>query len=164
GQPSYGDVGSVVVAASERRRVRLAGRVDPSRTICFLDDMGDTAGSQDRGEPALGAPVLLVAGRQPRRRRPDGRQISAGRLARLRTISTAASAGRSVSARRPPNVVLLVMESVAARWAGLNGGLYDTTPILRAESSHGLVFDNFYAHIGRSSNSLAAILMSTYPK
>jgi phosphoglycerol transferase MdoB-like AlkP superfamily enzyme len=53
---------------------------------------------------------------------------------------------------------------VAARWAGLNGGLYESTPELAAESAHALVFDNFYAHIGRSSNSLAAILLSAYPK
>jgi phosphoglycerol transferase MdoB-like AlkP superfamily enzyme len=67
-------------------------------------------------------------------------------------------------ARRPPNVIVLVLESVAARWASLNGGVYESTPSLRAESSQALVFDNFYAHIGRSSNSLAAILMSVYPR
>src|SRR5262249_48534216 len=81
----------------------------------------------------------------------------------IRTISTTA-AGRTAPARRPPNVILIVLESVAARWAGLNRGPYDWTPTLKAESSHALVFDNFYAHIGRSSNSLAALLMSTYPK
>ena len=61
-------------------------------------------------------------------------------------------------------MILVVLESVAARWASLNGGLYDSTPNLNAESARGLVFDNFYAHIGRSSNSLVAILLSTYPK
>ena len=66
--------------------------------------------------------------------------------------------------RRPPNVILIVLESVAARWAGLNHGPYDSTPHLAAESSRGIVFDNFYAHIGRSSNSLASILLSAYPK
>ncbi|MDO8793059.1 MAG: sulfatase-like hydrolase/transferase, partial [Vicinamibacterales bacterium] len=72
--------------------------------------------------------------------------------------------GRKVAAPRPPNVILVVLESVAARWAGLNGGPYDSTPVLRAESAHALVVDNFYAHIGRSSNSLAAMLLSAYPK
>jgi arylsulfatase A-like enzyme len=73
--------------------------------------------------------------------------------------------GRKVAAApRPPNVIFVVLESVAARWAGLNGGLYDSTPVLKAESAHALVADNFYAHIGRSSNSLAAILLSAYPK
>ena len=66
--------------------------------------------------------------------------------------------------RRPPNVVLVVLESVAARWTSLYGSRYETTPTLLAEAGRGLVFDNFYAHIGRSSNSLAAMLLSAYPK
>jgi phosphoglycerol transferase MdoB-like AlkP superfamily enzyme len=75
-----------------------------------------------------------------------------------------ARSSRLLAARRPPNVILIVLESVAARWAGLNRGPYDSTPNLRAESARGLVFDNFYAHIGRSSNSLGSILLSTFPK
>ena len=65
---------------------------------------------------------------------------------------------------QPPNVVLVVLESVAARWTGLHGGVYDTTPMLLEEASRGVVFDSFYAHIGRSSSSLVAILMSMYPR
>lgn len=67
--------------------------------------------------------------------------------------------------RKPPplNVVMIVLESVGARWTTLNGA-YRTTPTLAAESAHGLTFNNFYAHIGRSSSSLAAILLSKYPK
>ncbi len=66
---------------------------------------------------------------------------------------------------RPPNVILIVLEAVAARWTSLNGGLYtDSTPVLAAEAAHGIVFENVYAHIGRSSDSLAAILMSVNPK
>jgi arylsulfatase A-like enzyme len=64
----------------------------------------------------------------------------------------------------PPNVILVVLESVAARWTSLGNARYETTPTLTAEAGHALVYDNFYAHIGRSSNSLAAILLSTYPK
>jgi lipoteichoic acid synthase len=79
-----------------------------------------------------------------------------------RTLATAVP--RLSAARRPPNVILVVLESVAARWASLNHGAYDSTPNLRAESARGLVFDNVYAHIGRSSNSLGAILLSTFPK
>jgi arylsulfatase A-like enzyme len=75
-----------------------------------------------------------------------------------------AGAVRLLAARRPPNVILIVLESVAARWAGLNHGPYDSTPTLKAEAARGIVFDNFYAHIGRSSNSLGSILLSTYPK
>jgi arylsulfatase A-like enzyme len=66
--------------------------------------------------------------------------------------------------RRPPNVVLIVLESVAARWTSLHGGQYETTPRVLAEAGRGIAFDSFYAHIGRSSNSLAAILLSAYPK
>src|SRR5207237_814048 len=60
---------------------------------------------------------------------------------------------RAAAARRPPNVILVVLESVAARWTGLNNPTYRTTPVLEAESAHGVVFNNFYTHIGRSSNS-----------
>jgi arylsulfatase A-like enzyme len=78
--------------------------------------------------------------------------------------SARARGGRPTASRRSPNVVLVVLESVAARWASLNGGPYTTTPRLAAEASRGVVFENFYAHVGRSSNSLAAMLMSVYPK
>ena len=61
-------------------------------------------------------------------------------------------------------MILVVLESVAARWTSLGNARYETTPTLTAEAGHALVYDNFYAHIGRSSNSLAAILLSTYPK
>src|SRR5205807_42423 len=72
-------------------------------------------------------------------------------------------ARRAAPPPRPPNVILIVLESVATRWTSF-GGLFDSTPALVAESSRGLVADNFYAHIGRSSNSLASILLSVYPK
>lgn len=80
----------------------------------------------------------------------------------LRRAVTPLRAG--APAERPMNVVLVVLESVGARWTSLSGGLYDTTPTLKAEARNALVVDNFYAHIGRSSNSLAAMLLSTYPK
>ena len=71
---------------------------------------------------------------------------------------------RAIAARRPPNVVLIVLESVAARWTSLHNPLYATTPTLKAESARSAVADNFYAHIGRSSNSMVAMLLSAYPK
>ena len=82
----------------------------------------------------------------------------------LRRLAGPAQNVQPAAAGRPLNVVLIVLESVAARWTGLSGGLYDTTPNLKAESARSLVFGNFYAHIGRSSNALGAILLSTYPK
>jgi lipoteichoic acid synthase len=71
---------------------------------------------------------------------------------------------RTSASRRPPNVILIVLEAVAARWTSLDSSLYKTTPNLQAEAAGALVFDNFYAHIGRSSNSLIAMLLSAYPK
>jgi arylsulfatase A-like enzyme len=71
---------------------------------------------------------------------------------------------RARQAAAPPNVIVVVLEAVAARWTSLGNARYQTTPTLGAEAAHALVFENFYAHIGRSSNSLAAILLSTYPK
>jgi arylsulfatase A-like enzyme len=71
---------------------------------------------------------------------------------------------RKVVVRRPPNVIVVVLEAVAARWASLNGGLYDSTPTLKTESARALVAENFYAHIGRSSSALVAMLLSAYPK
>jgi arylsulfatase A-like enzyme len=72
---------------------------------------------------------------------------------------------RGPAVRQPLNVILIVLESVGARWTSLHNPLYEgTTPSLVAESSRALVFNDFYAHIGRSSNSLASILLSTYPK
>lgn len=66
--------------------------------------------------------------------------------------------------RKPPNVVVVVLESVASRWTSLGGRGYETTPTLQAEAAQSIVFDNFYAHIGRSSNSLSAMLLSLSPK
>jgi phosphoglycerol transferase MdoB-like AlkP superfamily enzyme len=64
---------------------------------------------------------------------------------------------------RPLNVLVIVLESVAERWTSF-GGIYDTTPNLVKEAGRGLMVDHFYAHVGRSSNSLAALLLSVYPK
>jgi len=84
---------------------------------------------------------------------------------RVRPARLVTSPGRSIAKlQTPPNVILVVLESVAARWTSLGNAHYQTTPTLTAEAGHALVYDNFYAHIGRSSNSLAAILLSTYPK
>jgi arylsulfatase A-like enzyme len=96
---------------------------------------------------------------------PNVRQADIASLpARVIRRATAALDVRAIAARRPPNVVLIVLESVAARWTSLHNPLYATTPTLRAESARSAVADNFYAHIGRSSNSMVAMLLSTYPK
>jgi len=96
---------------------------------------------------------------------PNLRQVQKVSLAsKVIRRATAALDVRALAAPRPPNVVLIVLESVAARWTSLHNPLYATTPTLRAESARSAVADNFYAHIGRSSNSMVAMLLSTYPK
>ncbi|HEY1911602.1 MAG TPA: sulfatase-like hydrolase/transferase [Vicinamibacterales bacterium] len=82
----------------------------------------------------------------------------------LRRKPPVARVSRASAPRRAPNVILLVLESVAARWTGISGGAYDTTPTLQSELARSLVGENFYAHVGRSSNSLASILLSVYPR
>ena len=96
---------------------------------------------------------------------PKVRQARTASLAsRVIRRATATLDVRAIAARRPPNVVLIVLESVAARWTSLHNPLYATTPTLQAEAARSAVADNFYAHIGRSSNSMVAMLLSTYPK
>ena len=96
---------------------------------------------------------------------PTARKAKTASLS-SRVISRARAAldVRATAARRPPNVILIVLESVAARWTGLHNPIYETTPILKTEAARSAVVDNFYAHIGRSSNSMVAMLLSTYPK
>ena len=117
--------------------VRAAMRDD---TVRLADSFGE-ADLVDFTPPAPRAPAVTKAVRVVARSRRDRARAAA-----------------------PPSVILVVLEAVAARWTSLGNARYDTTPTLGAEARHALVFDNFYAHIGRSSNSLAAMLLSTYPK
>ena len=63
----------------------------------------------------------------------------------------------------PRNVILLVLETTGTRYLGLYGSKYDTTPNLVRESRHALVYDDFYCHVGLTSNSMAAITLSLFP-
>lgn len=64
---------------------------------------------------------------------------------------------------RPKNVLVVVLESTGAKYLGLYGSPYPTTPHLEAEAAHALVFDAFYAHVGLTANSLVALGLSVYP-
>ncbi len=68
-----------------------------------------------------------------------------------------------VGAGRPRNVIVIVLESVGAKYLGLFGSRYDTTPCLAAESAHALVFDNFYSHLGYTYCSFMAINFGLHP-
>ncbi len=71
---------------------------------------------------------------------------------------------RVAAAQRPKNVILVVLESVSAKWLEPYDSPYPATPFLDAEAKHALVFDAFYAPAGRSSDSLAALLLSVHPR
>lgn len=64
---------------------------------------------------------------------------------------------------RPKNIVLIVMESVGARYLSLYGSQFDTTPNLVAEQKHALVFRNYYAPVGWTAYSLIALVLSQRP-
>ena len=63
----------------------------------------------------------------------------------------------------PKNVILIVLESVGTQYLSLYGSSYDTTPTLVEEAAHALVFENFYAHVPRTSFSFMALNFSIYP-
>lgn len=74
------------------------------------------------------------------------------------------AAGDSLPAGpRPRNVLVVVLESTGSRYLSLYGSPYPTTPNLVAEARHAFVYDNFYAHVGLSANSLTALGLSVYP-
>ncbi len=62
------------------------------------------------------------------------------------------------------NVILLVLESLSARSLEIYGSPYPAMPNLTREADRALVFDNFYSTAARSSDSLAAILLSIQPR
>lgn len=65
--------------------------------------------------------------------------------------------------RPPRNIIVVVLESTAARYLSLYGSPYDTTPNLVAESHHALVFDRFYANVGYTYRSMVPLAFSIYP-
>jgi arylsulfatase A-like enzyme len=135
-----------VLASTSWQAIGAGERVVQLSQQFPAQDLADFEPIGQRAEP------LRIAPRQPAIRNPHV------------AIRNPRPALRSPqSAIRPPNVILLVLESVALRWTSF-GGRYDTTPVLKAEAAHATVFDNIYAHVGRSSNSLAAILLSVYPR
>ena len=62
-------------------------------------------------------------------------------------------------------MILIVLESVAARWTGLNGGPYDTTPTLKAEVGARRSCSTTSTRTSAAARTRSvAILLSTYPK
>jgi arylsulfatase A-like enzyme len=67
------------------------------------------------------------------------------------------------SVRRPQNVIEIVLESTGARYMSLYGSPYKTTPNLEAAAAQALVYDNFYANVGFTANSLFVLTLSQHP-
>jgi arylsulfatase A-like enzyme len=65
--------------------------------------------------------------------------------------------------RGPKNVIVVVGESVGAKYLSLYGGKLKTWPRMEAEAAHSLVFRNFYSHIENTSDALFAMTLSHFP-
>jgi arylsulfatase A-like enzyme len=64
----------------------------------------------------------------------------------------------------PPNVILLVLESVGANYLQAFGGEYANTPELLKLADRAWFFDAAYAQCPSSAKSLVALLSGTYPR
>ena len=75
--------------------------------------------------------------------------------------------GPSPTARRANgrvrNVVLFVLESVAASYTGPYGARFGATPRLDSALDRAATFTNVYAHCPTTPSSLASLLLSLYP-
>jgi arylsulfatase A-like enzyme len=89
---------------------------------------------------------------EQRRPQPPSGQLPAARL-------------KSLPAKRPQlNVVVVVLESVGARFLHLYGAPWSNTDTLEQLAERGVVFDNVYAHASLTAESIVAINSSVYPR
>jgi arylsulfatase A-like enzyme len=85
------------------------------------------------------------------------------------TVAERSSGRADDGRRRAPdaggvrNVVVVVLESVAAQYVGAYGATYGVTPELDTLRRSGRLYANIYAHGPSTTNSLLAILLSIYP-
>ncbi len=61
------------------------------------------------------------------------------------------------------NVVFIVLESTGTQFMELYGSPYPTTPCLKAEARHSLVFRNIYSNQGSTLHAMMTLLLSLYP-
>ncbi len=64
---------------------------------------------------------------------------------------------------RTPNIVLVTIESLSAKYLGSNGGAHNLTPYLDELRKQSLYFNNFYATGTRTDRGLEAITLSIPP-
>jgi len=103
----------------------------------------------------LAAPPVLLPREFPVEYLDDFRTVA------QRPRRAVASATRPAGA--PVNVIVIVGESLGARYMSIYGGRWPTTPNLEAEASCAMVFTSYYAHITNTPNALVAMLLSVYP-
>jgi arylsulfatase A-like enzyme len=63
----------------------------------------------------------------------------------------------------PLNVVLIVMESIGAKWLRLYGAPYQNSPEIERLAERGAVFSRVYASAPNTSSAMAALFCSVYP-
>jgi len=78
-------------------------------------------------------------------------------------LPVSAEAGTKARSLRSPNVVMVVMESVGARYLGIYGAPFADTPELARMAAHAAVFDNVYVGQAMSNNAIGGLLCSIYP-
>lgn len=61
------------------------------------------------------------------------------------------------------NVIVVVLESVAAEYLGVYGSPYNVTPNLDRYAAKAAVFENAYAHAPSTNKTMVSLLCSTYP-
>ena len=64
---------------------------------------------------------------------------------------------------RPKNVIVIVLESVAAQYMSVHGSQFDTTPNLSAEAEHALVLGRGYSQSGWTYLSRLPLIYGTAP-
>ena len=70
----------------------------------------------------------------------------------------------SVAERRHPlNVVMVVMESVGAKWLRLHGASYPNSPEIERLARRGAVFNRMYSSGPNTSSAMGALFCSVYP-
>jgi len=69
----------------------------------------------------------------------------------------------SAAGASAPNVLIVVLESVAAEYLQPYGSRYPATPTLETLRSDAALFENIYAQSPSTTSSLASLLLSIYP-
>jgi arylsulfatase A-like enzyme len=110
---------------------------------------------------ALHAGDSPVLARTPTPVGPEDFLTAEERAARSGSGTHAEGHARASSGVR--NVVILVMESVAAQYVGPYGANYGVTPEFDSLSHSGRLYTSVYAHSPSTTNSLLALLLSIYP-